>query len=185
MVQVFEDFRYVDQVETDDTAVLVFEAGSASREVDGVDILRFDGDGRITEMMVMVRPMSGMHALAEAMQERLEAARSAAGEPSSRLRACTAGEPRSATVMEISKVGVVGCGLMGHGIAQICAQAGWDVVVREVDQESARQGHRRRSRSSSAEAVEKGKLEQADADARPRRGSRARSTTPTSPTAIS
>ena len=37
--------------------------------------------------------------------------------------------------MEIKKVGVVGCGLMGHGIAQICAQAGWDVVVREVDQD--------------------------------------------------
>ena len=29
--------------------------------------------------------------------------------------------------MEISKVGVVGCGLMGHGIAQICAQAGWEI----------------------------------------------------------
>ena len=37
--------------------------------------------------------------------------------------------------MEISKVGVVGCGLMGHGITQICAQAGWDVVVRETDQD--------------------------------------------------
>jgi len=38
--------------------------------------------------------------------------------------------------MAISKVGVLGCGLMGHGISQICAQAGWDVVVREVDQEA-------------------------------------------------
>ena len=36
--------------------------------------------------------------------------------------------------MEISKVGVVGCGLMGHGITQISAQAGWDVVVRELNQ---------------------------------------------------
>ena len=34
--------------------------------------------------------------------------------------------------MAISKVGVVGGGLMGHGITQICAQADWDVVVREV-----------------------------------------------------
>src|SRR6478609_8284071 len=32
--------------------------------------------------------------------------------------------------MEISKVGVVGCGLMGHGITQICAQAGCAVAVR-------------------------------------------------------
>ena len=35
--------------------------------------------------------------------------------------------------MAISKVGVLGCGLMGHGISQICAQQGWDVVVREID----------------------------------------------------
>ena len=44
------------------------------RELDGVDILRFDDDGLISELMVMVRPMSGMHALAEEMRARLEAA---------------------------------------------------------------------------------------------------------------
>ena len=37
--------------------------------------------------------------------------------------------------MAISKVGVVGCGLMGGGIAQSCAQSGYEVVVREVNQE--------------------------------------------------
>jgi ketosteroid isomerase-like protein len=74
VLQVFEDFRYFDQVETGDTAVLVFEARVGDRKLDGVDVLRFDPDGRISEMMVMVRPMSGMHALAEAMQERLAAA---------------------------------------------------------------------------------------------------------------
>jgi len=36
--------------------------------------------------------------------------------------------------MEIKKVGVIGCGLMGSGIAQVCAEAGYDVVVREVKQ---------------------------------------------------
>ena len=74
VLQVFEGFRYVDQVETGDTAVLVFEARIGDKQVDGVDILRFDSEGRIGEMLAMVRPMSGMHALAEAMQERLEAA---------------------------------------------------------------------------------------------------------------
>jgi 3-hydroxybutyryl-CoA dehydrogenase len=34
--------------------------------------------------------------------------------------------------MAIHKVGVVGCGLMGSGIAQVCAAAGFDTVVREV-----------------------------------------------------
>ncbi len=71
VVQVFEDFRYTDQVETGDTAVLVFAARVGDRELNGVDVLRFDADGRIEEMMVMVRPMSAMHALAEAMGARL------------------------------------------------------------------------------------------------------------------
>ena len=43
---------------------------------------------------------------------------------------------------EIKKVGVVGAGLMGHGIAQVAAQAGYDVVLREVDDEPAGEGHR-------------------------------------------
>src|SRR6516164_7689294 len=37
--------------------------------------------------------------------------------------------------MTIRKVGVVGCGLMGGGIAQTCAQSGYETVVREVNQE--------------------------------------------------
>jgi len=37
--------------------------------------------------------------------------------------------------MAIKKVGVLGCGLMGSGIAQISAQSGYDVVIREVNQE--------------------------------------------------
>ena len=36
--------------------------------------------------------------------------------------------------MEIKKVGVLGCGLMGSGIAQVCATAGFDVTVLEVEQ---------------------------------------------------
>ncbi len=65
--------------------------------------------------------------------------------------------------MEITKVGVLGCGLMGHGITQICAQGGWEVVVREVSQEKLDGGIGKISKQL-ARAVEKGKLEQADAD---------------------
>jgi 3-hydroxybutyryl-CoA dehydrogenase len=66
--------------------------------------------------------------------------------------------------MAISKVGVVGCGLMGHGISQICAQAGWDVVVREVDQAALDKGMGKIEKQL-GRAVEKGKLEQSEADA--------------------
>jgi 3-hydroxybutyryl-CoA dehydrogenase len=61
--------------------------------------------------------------------------------------------------MDIRKVGVVGCGLMGHGITQICAQAGFDVVVREVDQARLDSGLGKIQKQL-ARAVEKGKLEQ-------------------------
>ncbi len=66
--------------------------------------------------------------------------------------------------MEIEKVGVLGCGLMGHGITQICAQAGWDVVVRELSQEKLDAGIGKIEKQL-GRAVEKGKLEQSDADA--------------------
>src|SRR3954470_17731591 len=66
--------------------------------------------------------------------------------------------------MEITKVGVVGCGLMGHGITQICAQAGWDVVVRELNQEKL-DGGIGKIEKQLARAVEKGKASQEDADA--------------------
>ena len=68
------------------------------------------------------------------------------------------------SVNGISKVGVLGCGLMGHGIAQICAQADWDVIVREVDQEKLEAGMAKIEKQL-AKAVGKGKLEQGDADA--------------------
>ena len=67
--------------------------------------------------------------------------------------------------MEIKSVGVVGCGLMGHGIAQVCAQrGGWDVVVVEIGQEQLDKGLGKIEKQL-ARAVEKGKLEQSDADA--------------------
>jgi hypothetical protein len=74
VVQVFEDFRYTDQVETGDAAALAFSARVGERELDGIDFLHFDSDGRVNRMEVFARPMSGVNALAEAMQRKLEEA---------------------------------------------------------------------------------------------------------------
>ena len=65
---------------------------------------------------------------------------------------------------EIKRVGVVGGGLMGHGIAQVTAQAGYDVVLREVD-EDAIAGCMKKIDKQLARAVEKGKSTPEDADA--------------------
>jgi 3-hydroxybutyryl-CoA dehydrogenase len=66
--------------------------------------------------------------------------------------------------MAIERVGVVGCGLMGHGIAQICAQAGWDVVVREIDSDQLDRGMGKIEKQL-GRAVEKERMTQEDADA--------------------
>jgi SnoaL-like domain len=70
--RVFEDFEYVRRLESDNQVALVFRARVGDREVDGLDLVRFDDDGLVSELTVMVRPMSGVHALAAAMAEEFE-----------------------------------------------------------------------------------------------------------------
>lgn len=71
-VSVFEDFEYVQRLESDEGVALIFKARVGDREVDGLDLLRLDDDGLVAELTVMVRPMSGAQALAAAMAEELE-----------------------------------------------------------------------------------------------------------------
>ena len=66
--------------------------------------------------------------------------------------------------MEIKKVGVVGCGLMGSGIAEVCARAGYDTLVREVNDEFLTKGLGRIDASLNT-AVDRGKLAATDRDA--------------------
>jgi len=69
---------------------------------------------------------------------------------------------------EIKRVGVLGCGLMGSGIAQVAAGAGYETIVRDVSQELLDRG-RAGIEKSLAKFVEKGKLPAADRDATVRR----------------
>jgi hypothetical protein len=73
VVQVFESFRYIAEVKEGDREVLLFEARVGDRDLQGVDLIRLGDDGLVAELIVMVRPMSGMLALAEAMRDRLAA----------------------------------------------------------------------------------------------------------------
>lgn len=66
--------------------------------------------------------------------------------------------------MEIQKIGIVGCGQMGAGIAEITAKSGIEVIAREVDQQLLDRGLGRIEKSL-GRAVDKGKLEAADRDA--------------------
>ena len=67
-------------------------------------------------------------------------------------------------MMEIKKVGVLGCGLMGSGVAQVAAAAGYTTVVREVDDAPLQKG-KAGIEKSLAKFVEKGKLTAEDRDA--------------------
>jgi len=66
--------------------------------------------------------------------------------------------------MEIKKVGVVGCGLMGAGITQVCAQSGYQVIVSEASEELLHKGLASIS-SRLSKNVDKGKISQQDMDA--------------------
>ena len=67
-------FRYVHQLEDaqDRVAILEFATEVDGREVEGIDKLTFDEDGRITEFKVMLRPASGLSAVAARMADELE-----------------------------------------------------------------------------------------------------------------
>jgi hypothetical protein len=71
VLEVFTDFVYVDELAGDGTHALVFSAGVGGKSVLGLDHLRYDADGLVSEFTVMVRPLSGLIALAEAMGPRV------------------------------------------------------------------------------------------------------------------
>ncbi|BAP79129.1 MAG: nuclear transport factor 2 family protein [Pseudomonas sp.] len=73
VVRVFEDFAYHRELaSTDGTdVVLEFSARVGDRQLKGIDMIRFDEAGLITDFEVMIRPMSGLQALGEEMGRRL------------------------------------------------------------------------------------------------------------------
>ena len=75
VIEVFEDFAYHRELASDDglNVVLEFSARVGEKKLKGIDLVRFDEDGRIVEFEVMVRPLSGLQALGQAMGERLGA----------------------------------------------------------------------------------------------------------------
>ena len=74
VLRVFEDFTYVREIANPDGRdhALVFTATVAGRKITGCDFLHVDEQGRIDDFMVMVRPLSGANALAEAMNAQFD-----------------------------------------------------------------------------------------------------------------
>ncbi|KUI01087.1 hypothetical protein AU190_00305 [Mycolicibacterium acapulense] len=76
VMEVFEDFRYVREIGAADARdhALVFQAKVGDKDIEGCDFVRTDEDGAISELTVMVRPLSATLSLAETMKERLAGA---------------------------------------------------------------------------------------------------------------
>jgi hypothetical protein len=74
VAQTFEDFRYTDELVTDGAHALIFKAAINGRELEGIDLLRFDEQGLIADFTVMLRPLSGLIPFAQAMGEKALAA---------------------------------------------------------------------------------------------------------------
>jgi len=76
VMAVFEDFHYVREIGAEDARdhALVFEARVGDKQIEGCDFIQLDEDGAISSFTVMVRPMSGAVALADAMKAQLSSA---------------------------------------------------------------------------------------------------------------
>ena len=74
VMRVFEDFRYTDELAGPGVTALVFRARVGDREAEGIDLVREGADGLIDDFTVLVRPLSALQALAEAMARELGAA---------------------------------------------------------------------------------------------------------------
>jgi hypothetical protein len=68
-----ENFSYTDELAEGDTVVLRFKATVGDRELEGIDFLQLDDDGRVRELTVFMRPFSALNAFNEQMKARLEA----------------------------------------------------------------------------------------------------------------
>ncbi|MCW2986285.1 MAG: nuclear transport factor 2 family protein [Conexibacter sp.] len=80
--ETFEDFRYTDALSGDGDApvhALIFRARVGDRDLEGLDLMRVGPDGLIADFTVMVRPASGLMALAQALGPKVEAAGLKAG----------------------------------------------------------------------------------------------------------
>lgn len=71
--QVFEDFTYHRQMTDGSSWTLEFSARVGEMSLKGIDLIRFNDEGRIEEFEVMVRPAKGLQALAEAMAKQMAA----------------------------------------------------------------------------------------------------------------
>ncbi len=71
VVATLEDFRYTDELAEGDTVALRFKARVGDRELEGIDFLELDADGRVAELTVFMRPMSALKAFNEQMATRL------------------------------------------------------------------------------------------------------------------
>ena len=68
---VFENFRYTNEWRDGRTTILFFEANVGDRDLQGIDILEENDAGEIEKFTVMIRPLSGLQAVAETMAARL------------------------------------------------------------------------------------------------------------------
>jgi hypothetical protein len=73
VVATLEDFRYTDELAEDGTVVLRFKARVGDRELEGIDFLELDEEGRVAELTVFMRPISALTAFNEQMAARLGA----------------------------------------------------------------------------------------------------------------
>ncbi len=73
VADVLTDFRYTEELRGESSVALRFHARAGERELEGIDLLDLDEEGRIATLTVFMRPMTGLSAFSQMMTERLQA----------------------------------------------------------------------------------------------------------------
>jgi hypothetical protein len=71
VIATLEDFTYVDELADEHTVALRFRANVGDRQLEGIDFLELDENGRVAELTVFMRPLSALTAFNEQMKQRL------------------------------------------------------------------------------------------------------------------
>lgn len=73
VIEVLEEFRYAAEAREGDTVFLHFKAMVGDKELEGIDLLKLDDEGRVADLTVFMRPLSALTRFNERMGERLAA----------------------------------------------------------------------------------------------------------------
>ena len=72
LLDTFDEFEYTDELTTEGTTALIFKAKVGDKRIQGLDLMRFNDQGKVSEFTVMMRPLSALIEMGNRMAPKVE-----------------------------------------------------------------------------------------------------------------